>query len=385
MSKGATLQLQFHDFADPTTGVRVTRLTPPDVICSRNYFYQKCFTSDGRFLHFGGCFDGDKNIWLLDLQTGLARQITEGKGANSHGAFLSPDDQWLYYVKGGRTLRRVHLESLEEQIVYAVPEGWRGAGTWVPNTACTKFAAMEQLEADIVKGCDGWEKFRRQFEQQPLSHLISIDGATGAARIVLEKKQYMGHPMYRPFDDHTMAYCHEGPHDLVDARMWLVDEDGSDVRQVKAHEPGEACMHEFWVPDGSKMMYVSYTKGQQHRYIWAADPVTLENEMIMAMPPCSHIMSNYDGSLLVGDGAGQMEDISDQAGHAFEPDPFIHLFDLQSRTTKRICRHDTSWREYLGSSQTSHPHPSFTPDEQRVLFTSDFEGLPALYLADLPA
>ncbi len=37
------------------------------------------------------------------------------------------------------------------------------------------------------------------------------------------------------FDDHTVAFCHEGPHDLVDARMWLVNEDGSHVRKVKAH------------------------------------------------------------------------------------------------------------------------------------------------------
>jgi oligogalacturonide lyase len=118
--------------------------------------------------------------------------------------------------------------------------------------------------------------------------------------------------------------------------------------------------------------------------VWAADPVTLANEMLMPMPPCSHIMSNYDGSLLVGDGAGQSEDVSDQEGHAFEPDPYLHLFDLKTRSTRRICAHNSSWREYKGNHQTSHPHPSFTPDEKRVLFTSDFEGMPAIYLADVP-
>ncbi len=53
----------------------------------------------------------------------------------------------------------------------------------------------------------------------------------------MRKKIWLGHPIYRPFDDHTVAFCHEGPHDLVDARMWLVNEDGSHVRKVKAHAP----------------------------------------------------------------------------------------------------------------------------------------------------
>ncbi len=385
MAKGSTQQLRFQDFKDPTTGVRVTRLTPPDVINHRNYFYQKCFTTDGSQLLFGSDFDGERNNWLLDLRSGIARQLTEGKGCNTHGAFLSPDDAWLYYVNSGRELRRVALDSLAEEVVYRVPDGWRGAGTWVANSACTKFAAMEQWEADVVTGSTGWEKFRLQFERKPRSRLISIDGASGTAHTVYEQQRYMGHPMYRPFDDHTMAFCHEGPHDLVDARMWLVDEDGRNLRKVKEHAPGEACMHEFWVPDGSRMIYVSYVEGEQQRFVWAADPVTLKNEMLMPMPPCSHLMSNYDGSLLVGDGAGQLEDVANKDAHAFEPDPYLHLFDLKTRSTRRICAHNSSWREYKGNHQTSHPHPSFTPDEKRVLFTSDFEGLPAIYLADLPA
>jgi oligogalacturonide lyase len=384
MPKGSTLEFRFHEFHDSDTGVRVTRLSPPDVACPRNYFYQKCFTNDGGKLIFGGEFDGCFNIWMLDLASGMARQLTEGPGDNYHGAYLSPDDHFLFYTKGGREHRRVNLATLEEQVIYAVPEGWRGAGTWVPNTTCTKIAGMEMVAEDQATSGSGWDRFRRQFEIQPRERLISIDIESRQAEIVFAQKRYMGHPMYRPFDDNTMGFCHEGPHDLVDARMWLINADGSHLRRVKAHAPGEACMHEFWVPDGSKLIYVSYTKGDQERYIWAADPVTLENECLMPMPPCAHLMSNFDGSLIVGDGAGQLGDVSDKDGHAFEADPWIHLFDMKARTHRKICRHDTSWSEYKGNTQATHPHPSFTPDEKRVLFSSDIDGKPALYLADLP-
>jgi oligogalacturonide lyase len=32
----------------------------------------------------------------------------------------------------------------------------------------------------------------------------------------------------------------------------------------------------------------------------------------------------------------------------------------------------------------THPHPSFTPDEKRVLFSADGDGEPGLYLVDIP-
>ncbi|HEX5126050.1 MAG TPA: oligogalacturonate lyase family protein, partial [Rhodocyclaceae bacterium] len=129
MAKGDIVKLKFHDFTDPATGVRMTRLTPTDVTCHRNYFYQKCFTNDGNKLLFGGLFDNDSwNCYLLDLKTQTARQLTDGKGKvdNTFGNFLSPDDKYLYYVKGGRELRRVLLDSLEEQVVYTVPAGYKG-------------------------------------------------------------------------------------------------------------------------------------------------------------------------------------------------------------------------------------------------------------------
>ncbi|MEF1160919.1 oligogalacturonate lyase family protein, partial [Vibrio parahaemolyticus] len=48
MAKGDVITLNFETFVDSDTQVKVTRLTPTDVICHRNYFYQKCFTQDGK-------------------------------------------------------------------------------------------------------------------------------------------------------------------------------------------------------------------------------------------------------------------------------------------------------------------------------------------------
>ena len=386
MSKSTQRQLRFDRRTDPDTGAAVLRLTPPDVTCHRNYFYQKCFTRDGNRLIFGAEFGPQPspnwNYHLLDLASGVAVQLTDAAGENTFGGFLSPDDRHLYFVRAERQLIRLALDDLSEQVAYTVPDGWVGYGTWVANSACTKMVGIEIAAADWFPLSD-WQKFRQMFDRKPLCRLIRIDLATGRRDTILEQRGWLGHPQYRPFDDNTVAYCHEGPHDLIDARMWFIDEDGRNRRCGKEHLDGESCTHEFWVPDGSAMIYVSYMKGQRERFICTLDPVTLASRRLTAMPPCSHLMSNHDGSLIVGDGSQSPVDVADSGSHQIANDPYLHLFDLKAGSTRRIARHDSSWRVYKDNRQVTHPHPSFTPDEKRVLYTSDCDGEPALFLADL--
>ena len=396
MSKHTRRKLAFETRTDPDTGASVTRLTPRDVTCHRNYFYQKCFTNDGKRVIFGGEFGGVQlghttgdpadhnwNYHLLDLESATALQLTQGARENTFGGFLSPDDRFLYFVRAERDLVRLQLETLEEDVAYKVPPGWVGYGTWVANSTCTKMVGIE-IHADDWFPLSDWKKFAEMFRRKPRCRLFSVDLATGARELILEQRGWLGHPQYRPHDDSTVAYCHEGPHDLVDARMWFIDEDGTNRRCGKVHSPGESCTHEFWVPDGSAMIYVSYTKGERQRWIRSLDPVTLVDRTLLAMPPCSHLMSNADGTLLVGDGCSAMNDVADAAGHEVADDPFLHLFDVKRGTGRRIAHHDSSWGVYKGNRQVTHPHPSFTPDERRVLFSADGDGEPGLYLVDIP-
>lgn len=385
MSKGTERPFQFETKADPDTGAEVTRLTPLDVTCHRPYFYQKSFTNDGRRVLFGAEFgplpSPNWNYHLLDLDTQRAVQLTEGADENTFGGFLSPDDRHLYFVRGGRTLVRLDLADLRETIVYTVPEDWVGYGTWVANTACTKMVGIEIAKSDWFP-LSTWQKFHDMYHARPLCRLFSVDLATGRRTVILEKKGWLGHPQYRPHDDHTVAYCHEGPHDLIDARMWFIDEDGRHMRCAKEHERGESCTHEFWVPDGSAMVYVSYYHGRETRWICSLDPKTLQSRRVMAMPQCSHLMSTHDGRWIVGDGCGPAPANSNEM---LTGDPYLHLFDVETGSTRRIARHDSSWATYKDSRQVTHPHPSFTPDEKQVLFSCDKEGEPALYLAQVTA
>lgn len=371
--KGKIIPLNFQTRQDSETGHEVIRMTPPHIICHRNYFYQKCFTRDSSKLLFGGAFEGHWNYYLLDIPGQQAMQLTEGPGDNTFGGFLSADDKSLWYVKETRELRRVDLKSLEEYVVYEVDDDWVAYGTWVANSDCTKLVGIEIKKSDWQPLTD-WSKFRAFYFTQPECRLINIDLRTGERTVILQEKRWLGHPIYRPFDDNTIAFCHEGPRDAIDARMWLINPDGRNLRKVRQHAAGESFTHEFWVPDGSALYYVAHKEHAAQRYLCSADPATLENRELMAIPPCSHLMSNDDGSLIVGDGSPH------HTGDINLNDPFIWVFDIKKGTQKAICQHNSSWKVLDGDRQVTHPHPSFSPDNKWVLYTSDTEGMPALYL-----
>ncbi|MFM2478016.1 oligogalacturonate lyase family protein [Celerinatantimonas sp. MCCC 1A17872] len=384
MPKGNKVTLKFEEVSDDETGIHYTRLTPKDVICHRNYFYQKCFSKDGSKLLFAGDFDGgNRNYYLMDLSSQSAVQLTEGKGDNTFGGFLSHDEKSLYYVKNESDLLEVNLATLEERLVYRVPSDWVGYGTWVANSDCTQLVGIE-----IARSCwtplTDWKIFRDFYFTNPTCRLINVDIRTGECEELLNEQRWLGHPIYRPFDNDTIAFCHEGPHDLVE-RMWLINRtDGKPARRVHEQAKGESCTHEFWIPDGSALAYVSYFKGQTARHIYKADPVTLENELVMQMPQLSHLMSNYDGSLMVGDGCDAPVDVSDSKNYEIENDPFLYVLNCKNKSAHRLVKHSSSWKVLDGDRQITHPHPSFSPDSSKVLYTTDAEGLPAIYLADVP-
>ncbi len=147
MAKGMRVKLNYDVSRDPDTGAEITRLTPPEVTCHRNYFYQKCFFNDGSHLLFAGEFDGNWNYYLLDLAKAEAVQLTEGAGDNTFGGFLSPDDKSLYYVKNDRTLLEVNLTTLQEREVYRVADDWVGYGTWVVTAIAPNWLASRLPKA----------------------------------------------------------------------------------------------------------------------------------------------------------------------------------------------------------------------------------------------
>lgn len=384
MPKNKEIKLNFSVSYDKITNNKITRLTPLEVSCHRNYFYQKCFLNNGKDILFAGEFDNYFNYYILNLESQTAIQITEGDGDNTFGGEISQDEKYLFYVKNGSNLNRVELSSLKEERVYSTNSDWVAYGTWVLDSNSKQIVGIE-IHKDYYDPMTTWEAFIQMYYKKPLCRLFVADVDTGKQTVILEDRCWFGHPIFRPYDSNTISFCHEGPHDLVDARIWFINKDGSNLRKFKEHKKNESCTHEFWVPNGSKMIYVSYMKSDcendsSTRCIYSIEPNTLENTLIMPMPNCSHLMSNYDGTLLVGDGTCTPMDVVDKNSHVINTDNDLYVFDVISKKYKSIGAHNSSWKVYKNSRQITHPHPSFTPDDKEIYYTSDYEGETAIYL-----
>ncbi|MBP0588114.1 oligogalacturonate lyase family protein, partial [Mycobacterium tuberculosis] len=77
-----------------------------------------------------------------------------------------------------------------------VPEGWVGYGTWVANSTTTKMVGSE-IKAEDNRPLTDWTEFAEMYQSRPRCRLMRIDLATGAMDVILDQKQWLGHPLYR--------------------------------------------------------------------------------------------------------------------------------------------------------------------------------------------
>ncbi|MDF2926883.1 MAG: oligogalacturonate lyase [Paenibacillaceae bacterium] len=388
--KGITVRYSKHAFRDSRTGRELVRLTGPGELSHHPYFYNRMFTADGNKLVFAVRRQGHSHLHLLDLTSGEAVQLTEGEGLLAFSANLSPDGQLLYYVRH-KSIVQLHMDSLLEKTVYTTPDGWVAYDNPGLSSDGEYAITVELRESDQLNTREGWNQFEAQWASRPRCRIVEIQLASGESRVIHEEQCWLGHPQYRPGDTGTVMFCHEGPAHKVDARIWLINGDGTGLRCARPQQPGEMIGHEYWLHDGSAIAYVY--RRQEHAGLSSAevvdpetfmpitanapltqqvrtlDPVMLQERYVMDCSPYCHFISNHDFSLIVGDGQ-------------LEGEGFIYLADPARGTEQVLCEHGTSWKSY-GTTQDAHPHPAFSPDGRRIVFTSDREGLPAVYMVEL--
>ena len=370
---------------DPYTGCPVTRLTPPDHTSHHMYFYNRMVTSDSSRLLYCAEINGRRNLYLMELATGDAVQLTEGDALDDYGAMISADDKSVYYQQD-RKVWKLDLATLQRTCLYAAPDGW-DCGNWGMSDD-NRYLVMTETRRDTLPdltGKKGWEFFPLTCAAKPLCHIVYLDTQTGEHHIVVEDRCWFGHAQLRPGDPDTILFCHEGPYDMIDARLWLIQSDGSRYRCARPQPKDVIITHEFWMPTGDRLAYV-YRKADDGstETIRMMRPETLEEELFMPCLPYAHFICDRQRRWFVGDCQGQETPIHLQTGEGRGQEvrnDFIYLVDIARKKEIPLCYHGTSWTTIHGTPQDAHPHPCFTPDGSVVVFTSDREGKPCVYRA----
>jgi len=383
---GQTYRFEGVTFEDEKTHRPVRRLTGLDYRSHHPYFYFNMWTPDGRrLLVASNRGDGVYRHYLLDVESGEGLCLTDDPAVTMTGTHMidmAQDGSHVFYA-AGRELRRLDLADRSEAVLYRAEPPWDSHVYFSPTADHTRVVMVEMHAEDRRMAGKGWETMEAQWRCRPRCRLVELDAASGKWSVIHEDRCWLGHPNYRP-DGGRIMFCHEGPWNLVDARLWFIQPDGSNVRCGRQREPGrppgpdaEQWGHEFWLPDSSRAAYIwfpgRYGVDGRLRFL---DDQTLAEEDVMESGPTSHIMASRDGRWMVGDGFSSRSDE-------------VFLFNLAARKRLTVCRHGSSSRPYKDertgevNTQAAHAHAAFDPPAQRVVFTSDRDGSPAVYVTDV--
>lgn len=400
MAKGDKIKLTFEEVVCSETNKKMKRLTPSNIFSHHPYFYNKIFTNNGKKMIFASLLDGKRNYYLLILDSEEAIQITEGDLVDDFGGTLSHDDKYFYYVRDHNVMR-IDMLNFEEELVYAKIPGMITGGPQNLSVDGEYMIMTQQSVDDLVKGYDDpWRAFIAQGKIGLRSKLVLYHIPTKTETILLDtkdypvegvmKNQWLTHPLIRPYHNEFISYCHEGLGGTVDARIWFTDMNGSKFTCARPHDfEGQIISHEFWFKNGSKMGYVRIDEPDVFKdgMICMINPETLEEEVIVTLPRCSHFITSWDDKMIVADGAMpdkqfMTPELVPDDEKVKPEDLFIYLVDIEKKEYQKLVAHKSSFKNY-GHNQDTHPHPCFTPDNKNVIFTSDFEGMPAVYMVEV--
>ena len=371
--KGAHFPSEAHAFKDRETGVTLRQLTNYKGHSHHFYFTNAGWWDGGKRLLLGSDRNNCTDLYSLEVATGEITQLTEHSPDTTAELLFScvnPISDEVYFVRENRVWA-MDLRTLEERVIYELTPGFKlnilnctADGRYL----CTGIFEdlSSKFEVDLLHGYVGFAEY---CAAKPVSRIIRIpvDGSALAGEIMFEERAWIGHVNTSPQHPHLVTYCHEGPWNIVDHRIWVFDLNTGQNWKVRPASSKDAFGHEYWLRDGETIGYHGSADGKPVFGFARYDNRELREAV---MPVDSQHFHSNTSNLIVGDGHGNKA-------------PYILLWTWEGKkisAPRILCAHHGSRH-----IQQTHIHPRFTPDGGQVLFTSDRSGYGQLYLADIPA
>ena len=378
MGKGKTYQDPQFRYVDSYSEREVIRLTDYLGHSSHLYFTDPCWFNEGRSFVFSSHRQNQSNLFRYDLDTGLITQMTDLKARGGIGSCVSAASNALYYGWGG-AIHELNLNTLEERVIWDVVPPMQLCGVPKP-TADGRYVCimlMEERPEKTPRISFSYSDLEELHALKPLMQIVRIDAATSEAEVIHEDKRFMGHVNTSPTLPDILTFCHVGPWNLIEQRIWGLNIQSGRTWKIRPQEGDYDIGHEYWFADGVRIGYhgSSRSAGGQHVYghIRWDNGDWVEKQFPF---PSLHFHS-LDETLIVGDGTAASTVFSGNSNAR----PFIQLskWDGQRYVGPKIL----AFHRSTFNDQHAHCHPRFTPDGKAVLYTSDLTGYANMYLVEV--
>ena len=370
--KGSYWPSEHRRFQDGQTGAVIHQLSQDSSINHNLYFLNRSFTPDGRTVVFTSYRDGNPNLFELDFPGGPIRQLTEGEHLHPFSACLSRSGDDLYFTRAG-SIWKLKRKPLEE--------------------ICLATFEDSQLAECNLSSSGEW--IVTAIKQQGVSG-IAVARTDGTHQDkVLSWPRTVIHPQFHPIHDHIVEFSSDPA-----PRMHVVDLQTGKVECLYEHDNDEFVVHETFLGSTQDLVFTVWPFSLK-RLHWATRKVSE-----IAAFNAWHISPSGDGMRVLCDtnhpdfgiqivevSSGARVTVcyprSSNSGSQWKTSRYALAEDWARASEQHAERNRSlSWMEMKTDTvygpQWTHPHPSWSPDERQVIYTSDVSGFPQVYVAEIP-
>lgn len=346
---------------------------------------QAALSPDNRQLAFVSTrAKGTADIWILGLDSGKLRNLTQGSGGNFRPSW-SPDGQWIAFSSDRNSKHRrrsaSRFEQVQEASIYVVRADGRelrqltpsdvyaGSPAWSMNGKKVSFYEMtvdHAFDARLFVIPPGTE-----------SQIVAVDVATGARNDLTAGPGVKVAPQYR--GDEVAYLIKTGEH--------------AGLAFTKSGFGAAGSMRNpAWSPDGRSVVYQKVTaepfvqnqplfsKNAEFELAWSNPfPAFSGNGKLVATTGFTSALGPASLSVMDADGSNARRIFSDGSGAAlgagWSPDGkwiafgFGTFFQHQAKPARiMMMRDDGSEMRILMQGPNNSGFPSFSPDGRRIVF-----------------
>jgi oligogalacturonide lyase len=352
---------------DEKTGRSIRQVTQAQCINHHPFFLIPAYDSSMRFLYFVSHRSGAAQVFVQDWQEDCIYQLSDVIELNEWS--VHPADNLVYYIADGCAMRTDALTGetqvlLDAKQAAALTKGKTAAinpGTTPITPGTTALSRNGRFWAIRMVRDEGYSVLVYD------SHLGTWAKENTAPMI--------SHMQFCP-DDDNLLFC-AGP--LTD-RVWVLDRREGKARRIFERNAAEKqwITHESLIPGTFELCLVDWPRG-----LLAVNALTGSVRRIASFNAW-HAISDSKGSKIVTD--------------TKFPDIGLMLCDTKGGGLQTLCYPEASnqgdhWAGpfpydngpiSVNAPQHTHPHPSFSPDGSKVVYTSDKSGFAQVFEIELP-